>query len=304
VKLVLGGEPYVVWRTDAGCFITHAVCPHRGADLSTGRVCGTSLECPYHGWTIAPDGGLFSPFEGKGKGHARVHALTERFEVLWLNGDEAHFAALKQAGDFFGPLTFAFDAPLHITVDGFCDGAHVPFVHARNGAAPSQARETTFSWEEDDAGVSIHYDYSQRGGTIFSLLHAFRKTRWSVLARMEFRPLRVQYTIAWYLPASRRVLHGTNRNTYYFYPAAPGKTTGICLLLHRGLPRWLGPLRPVFGWMLRRLTVDLMREDLAMVGRVLNTDPGFAACRLEAFDAPVVRVRKRMFESAEFGASP
>ncbi|WP_195179346.1 Rieske 2Fe-2S domain-containing protein [Mesorhizobium sp. INR15] len=34
----------------------NAVCPHRGADLSRGRVIGDRVECPMHGWVFDLDG--------------------------------------------------------------------------------------------------------------------------------------------------------------------------------------------------------------------------------------------------------
>lgn len=300
-KLVLADEPYVLWRAGDRWLAASAVCPHRGADLSTGRVCGEALTCPYHGWAVGADGDLFSPFENTAKGHVAVYPLTERFGLLWLNGDEAHFEALARAGgEYFGPMTFAFEAPLHVTVDNFCDGTHVPYVHARNGANPDQVDETTFAWHEDDLGVTIAYDYTQRPGTIMTLLNGFRRTRWSITARIEFRPIRVQYTISWYVLGSRRVLNGINGNTYYFYPAKAGHTTAICLLFQQEIPAHLRPFKRVFARVLRRLTRDLIEEDMALAARILATGTSFAGCRLERFDAPIVRVRQRLLETQEF----
>src|SRR5262249_14881397 len=159
------------------------------ADLSAGKVCDGKITCPYHGWSVDPAGELFSPLEGKAKGQTEVFELGERFGLLWLNPDEAHFEALVRAGGgFMGPMTCRYDAPLHVPAHGFSDGAPVPWVHARNGANPTQASETVFNWREDDDGVTIEYDYAQRPGTLMTLLNGFRTTRWSTRARFEFRP--------------------------------------------------------------------------------------------------------------------
>ena len=300
-RIVLEGQPYVVWHTGDRFVAASAVCPHRGADLSTGQVHEGCLRCPYHGWTVAANGRLFSPFEAKEKGHHTVYPLTERFGLLWLNGDNAHFEALERhGGEYFGTLRFAFDSPLHITVDGFCDGAHVPYVHARNGASPAQVPNIRFKWEEDDNSVTLAYDYAQRSNTLMSLFHLFRTTRWSTKAILTFNPIRVQYSIYWYLPHSGRILNGINGNTYYFYPAESGRTVAICLMFHRGLPLMLRVIKPIFRILLARLTRDLMAEDLAMASRILATDEHFTGARLESFDAPVVRVRKRLLETTEF----
>ena len=57
VRVVLLGEPIVIWRDSAGA--PHALrdlCIHRGTALSLGRVVGDRLMCPYHGWQYGADG--------------------------------------------------------------------------------------------------------------------------------------------------------------------------------------------------------------------------------------------------------
>src|ERR1700759_4449304 len=57
VRVVLLGEPIVIWRDSAGA--PHALrdlCVHRGTALSLGRVVGDRLMCPYHGWQYRADG--------------------------------------------------------------------------------------------------------------------------------------------------------------------------------------------------------------------------------------------------------
>jgi phenylpropionate dioxygenase-like ring-hydroxylating dioxygenase large terminal subunit len=65
VGVALLGQPLVLWREPAhegGGGAVHAWadrCPHRGAQLSLGRVLshvhGARLECPYHGWQFGGD---------------------------------------------------------------------------------------------------------------------------------------------------------------------------------------------------------------------------------------------------------
>ncbi len=196
VKFTFSGSPYVAWKTSEGYFAASASCPHRGADLSKGRVCGKALQCPYHGWTLGADGKVTSPAEQKSKGTVPVYRLTPRFGFLWLNGDDSYFAALEaQRGDFIGVVLFTFKAPLHVTVDNFCDGGHLPYVHRRNGANEALAPDTKFEWEEREDGIDIVFDYPQRPWTINSLFNYFLRTRWYVKASVDFHPIRVTYTI-------------------------------------------------------------------------------------------------------------
>lgn len=299
-KILFVGKPYVVWKAGDRYFASSASCAHRGADLSEGRVCDRLLECPYHGWTLAADGQLFSPFENRSKGKRDVFPLTSRFGFLWLNGDEHHFQELQAAGgEFIGPLMFRFKAPLHITLDNFCDGAHLPYVHARNGANRAQVGETRFEWSEDAQGVNIVFDYAQRPRTILSLFNLFLKTRWHVEARVEFDPIRVKYTIYWYRPRTKTILNGVNGNTFYLYPAAQGETAAPCLVFQR-IPAYLRPFKWLVGRILRKMTQDLMYEDVEMASRILAHQTGFEGLKLEKFDAPIVRVRQRMLESDPF----
>ena len=58
VKAVrLLGQDLVLFRDAAGTFgLIDRDCPHRGADLSFGRLEPDGLRCPFHGWKFAPDG--------------------------------------------------------------------------------------------------------------------------------------------------------------------------------------------------------------------------------------------------------
>src|SRR5262249_53437015 len=51
-RAVLLGEALAVFVTEGGSpAVVADRCPHRGASLSLGEVCGQALQCPYHGWT-------------------------------------------------------------------------------------------------------------------------------------------------------------------------------------------------------------------------------------------------------------
>src|SRR5262249_49514993 len=58
--------------------VSHAVCPHLGADLSRGTVCGEHLRCPFHGFEFDRDGRCVATPYGAPPPKARVRTLPVR----------------------------------------------------------------------------------------------------------------------------------------------------------------------------------------------------------------------------------
>jgi nitrite reductase/ring-hydroxylating ferredoxin subunit len=71
-------------------------CPHRGVELSLGRVCGHAIQCAYHGWKVDANGRVVSaPGVGALSSGLRVegHELRERCGVIWA------FAGAREDAD-------------------------------------------------------------------------------------------------------------------------------------------------------------------------------------------------------------
>jgi nitrite reductase/ring-hydroxylating ferredoxin subunit len=81
------GKKVAVFRgTDGALGALLDRCPHRGVELSLGRVRGTAVQCAYHGWKVDACGRVVSP-PGLDAldGGLRVDSfeLRERFGVIW-----------------------------------------------------------------------------------------------------------------------------------------------------------------------------------------------------------------------------
>ncbi|HEY2986918.1 MAG TPA: Rieske 2Fe-2S domain-containing protein [Candidatus Binatia bacterium] len=50
------GEDLVLYKGGGGYGLVAERCSHRGASLAYGRIEGSNIRCPYHGWMYAPDG--------------------------------------------------------------------------------------------------------------------------------------------------------------------------------------------------------------------------------------------------------
>lgn len=89
---MLFGERFATFRTEAGVpAIIHSVCPHLGADLSRGRVCGERLVCPFHQFEYDRDGRcVATPYPGRAPPKARTRQLPvrERDGVVLVWWDE------------------------------------------------------------------------------------------------------------------------------------------------------------------------------------------------------------------------
>src|SRR5450631_3790564 len=57
VPLRVMSENFTLYRGETGlAFLVEARCPHRGTQLSIGRVEGNAVRCFYHGWKFESDG--------------------------------------------------------------------------------------------------------------------------------------------------------------------------------------------------------------------------------------------------------
>jgi phenylpropionate dioxygenase-like ring-hydroxylating dioxygenase large terminal subunit len=93
-RVVLLGEPVVIWRDGVSVYALADRCAHRGARLSRGRCefpgSGT-ISCPYHGWTY--DGrtgrGLAALMEGprvqiSPRNRVKAYPVEERAGIVWV----------------------------------------------------------------------------------------------------------------------------------------------------------------------------------------------------------------------------
>jgi nitrite reductase/ring-hydroxylating ferredoxin subunit len=139
------GVKLVLWRGRAGQVIAHgAACPHRGAELSHGRVVGGQLECPYHGFRFDEAGAcVLMPCEGP---DARIRKdmrvsgwpTREASGLIWLwwgDGPPAEALPWLDGVDPEGAYTLSrelcWEVSLSRLVEGMTDVHHVPFAHRR-----------------------------------------------------------------------------------------------------------------------------------------------------------------------------
>lgn len=130
--------PVVLWRKATGDVAALADrCPHRGAQLSLGRLVNDDLECAYHGWRFDTQGACTAipaqpGFAPKDAHRACRYAVQEAHGLVWVClGEPAqsvpNLAHLPTRRLVYGPFDVATSAPR--AVENFLDTSHFAFVH-------------------------------------------------------------------------------------------------------------------------------------------------------------------------------
>jgi nitrite reductase/ring-hydroxylating ferredoxin subunit len=47
---LLNGQELALYNVEGQFYAIENFCPHKGAPLADGRLCGTAVECDWHGW--------------------------------------------------------------------------------------------------------------------------------------------------------------------------------------------------------------------------------------------------------------
>jgi len=134
---------------DGRLLAADSACPHKGADLAQGRICGNKLACPYHGWEFSADGScqsipsLLDPNPDKlALSHLKSYGIQDRYGFLWVKLDDRPLAdgqphELPEVPEFEDPRwTYRMGPPMKFAagwrreVENYLDMTHFAFAHA------------------------------------------------------------------------------------------------------------------------------------------------------------------------------
>jgi phenylpropionate dioxygenase-like ring-hydroxylating dioxygenase large terminal subunit len=151
-RAVLLDEPLAVFLTESGeAAVVADRCAHRGAPLSMGKVCGDSIQCPYHGWEWSGNGSCaripsladqrqIPPLARIPSYPVRIQwglvwttleePLTDVPNVPWFDEDEWTWG---HGTPFELPVAFG------LMIENFRDVSHFAFVHQKTlGVQPAE----------------------------------------------------------------------------------------------------------------------------------------------------------------------
>jgi phenylpropionate dioxygenase-like ring-hydroxylating dioxygenase large terminal subunit len=138
------GESLVFWRDGEGrVSVLEDRCPHRGSQLSLGRIIDGRIQCPFHGFEFRGDGTCqLIPANG------RAAHVPQIFQCKAFPTQEAHgwiWIWFGQPRSEYPPLPWftnldgleyattrkAWDVDQTRAIEGLLDVSHLPFVHRR-----------------------------------------------------------------------------------------------------------------------------------------------------------------------------
>jgi phenylpropionate dioxygenase-like ring-hydroxylating dioxygenase large terminal subunit len=198
-RAVLLDQPLAVFLTESGeVAVVADRCAHRGALLSMGKVCGDSIQCPYHGWEWSGDGACtripsladqrqIPPLARIPSYPVRVHwglvwttleePLTDVPDVPWFDEDSWTWG---HGEPFELPVAFG------LMIENFRDVAHFAFVHeATLGPQPAVVEPLT----PEKNGLEVRLRRNMEWGNEASAV-------WGPLREMYYHTIAPNFTSA------------------------------------------------------------------------------------------------------------
>ncbi len=176
------GKTFALFRGDDGvvrCLENR--CAHRQIKLSSGRVEGCKVVCPYHGWTYDANGKLVDvPHERFGRSIPNISVATypvrERYGLIWVFPGDPELAdktPMPEIPELEGrdrwacvPFDYTWNAHHTMIVENTCDFTHET-LHRR--WQPFSGAKLTRLETVDDR-VFVEYDTKVGAGKIFDKL--------------------------------------------------------------------------------------------------------------------------------------
>jgi len=170
LKVELMEQPIVLFRSEGRVSAFIDRCPHRNVPLSGGKVCGSTIICPYHGWQFNADG-LCVKVPGVSEvpkiSAIALHAC-EKHDLIWLtlSKEKQEFPILPseitdaELDRFWWPLrpkeARAIDA-----LENHLDPMHPHFLHPYLVRGKNKRLPTPVQVRSTPYGAHACYDESQ-----------------------------------------------------------------------------------------------------------------------------------------------
>lgn len=94
IKFDINGKKLIGYRTKNGSVsVLNRTCPHRGADMSCGKLFDDKIQCPYHGWEFDSYGNLVNVPSVEHNGFPTManiygYDTLEKGGFVWINAQD------------------------------------------------------------------------------------------------------------------------------------------------------------------------------------------------------------------------
>lgn len=165
LSAVLMDKRIVLWTDGKEIHAMSDTCPHRGAQLSLGKVGNNRIICPYHGWQFDTQGQCqHQPAQPELRPAAGIRVekfnVQERYGLIWVcpgepENDIPDIIGLDEDYHLVitGPYDVRTSAPR--VIENFLDVAHLPFVHEGLLGDGNHTEIKEYDAELTDQGVQV-----------------------------------------------------------------------------------------------------------------------------------------------------
>lgn len=296
----IGGQSLAVFRTANGSLgAVNDQCAHRRMKLSLGKVNGSKLVCPYHGWSFDIDGRGESPSAPKMHACVTSYDCAEAAGVIWIKSRKSNqqLPALESdGGEFVGAVFNKVRVPLELVIDNFSEVEHTVAMHPEFGFDPRRASEAVAELESDDQSITVRNRGPAkmpppvtrvagriRRGDLFHSNYTFR-----------FDPPRSAVTHLWTRPSGGGERRMKYHIFHYFVPDDDETTTIVSF----GFFQLQGPIVRLFRGashsLFRRKIRQTVDEDAFLLENLADKSPSLEGMKLSRFDSILGLTRERL----------
>jgi phenylpropionate dioxygenase-like ring-hydroxylating dioxygenase large terminal subunit len=293
VEVQLANQRIVLFRhPEQGIAALDIRCPHRGMDLSYGKVQTTGLACRYHGWTFDAQGQGYSPCNPKLKTQTTAYTTREYADFIWLSGpaSQAPFPAfLLPNYAKVGVHLRRVQAPIEPVIDNFLEVEHFPTAHQWLGYGVQQINEANLVIEKDEQTVQMgFYPIEPLYPLVRKIFQLPVGSRYFMDITAHNSPLYTVHHQGWLNPANNQK-KTLLINVVFYVPLNPSETLLVMFLLAE--PGRFSLLKNAF---IRQKTGQLIDDDLVILNNLVGKNLKVQDMRLGAHDKALIEVRKRL----------
>ena len=177
-RVLIDGQPFVIFRSGNALHCLTDRCPHRFAPLSLGRVIDGTIQCPYHGWRFDGGGrcrGVPGLLEQTPNIAVPTHAVREQNGLIYISSGDQR--GEPYSGVLSGPDTVGrivenrVRSTLIDVAENILDATHTHFTHSALLRGLSSRRwKVKVSVTGGDGWVEARYEGEPRQEGIISRL--------------------------------------------------------------------------------------------------------------------------------------